>query len=296
MAFEGAFARVSLVAALASIFVSGTARADDKIAAEALFRAARDEMRHGEYAAACPKLAESQRLDPAPGTLLNLGECKEHLGLLASAWAAYHEAADGLAGDDRLAIARSKMASIEPRLAHLTIKLAPDAPAGTTIQRDSEPLGAATFGVALPIDGGTHVIAASAPGRETKRYDVSIKDAESREIVVGPGPRGASSGAAPRDGSAGRGVGFVLIGLGAASLAAGTITGLMTIHRKSIVDDNCHDGLCKPDGVTAASEGKTLSTVSTITFIAGGVLAAGGVALVVSASPGGASATVAGAF
>src|SRR5947207_15862051 len=53
--------------------------------AEALFREGRDAVKMGEYEIACPKFEESQRLDPANGTLLNLALCEEGWGHLADA-------------------------------------------------------------------------------------------------------------------------------------------------------------------------------------------------------------------
>src|SRR5262245_31572922 len=86
-------ARVVLVS-VAALSWSEMGRCQQQTIAEGLFREGRQAMRKGDYAAACPSLAESQRLDPSPGTLLNLAICEEQLGHLATAWAKYREVAD----------------------------------------------------------------------------------------------------------------------------------------------------------------------------------------------------------
>src|SRR5262245_40658607 len=53
--------------------------------ADALFRQARKTVKSGDYALALAQFQASHRLDPAPGTLLNIADCEEHLGRLSAA-------------------------------------------------------------------------------------------------------------------------------------------------------------------------------------------------------------------
>src|SRR5688572_12295677 len=98
----------------------------DRAAAEALFEEAVLLMDKGEALPACPKLEESQRLDPAVGTLLYLGACYEKLGRTASAWATFTEAAyaakDAGQGDREL-IASQNAARLRPLLARLVVEV-----------------------------------------------------------------------------------------------------------------------------------------------------------------------------
>jgi uncharacterized protein HemY len=68
--------------------------ADSSALAEQLFNQARDLVKANKWAEACPKFEASLRYDPVLGTRLNLANCYEHVGKLASAWGLYRESMD----------------------------------------------------------------------------------------------------------------------------------------------------------------------------------------------------------
>src|ERR1051325_3142120 len=86
---------VSLLVAGLCATLAGVAHADprDAAAAEALFDEGKALYAKGDYQAACPKLAESYRLDPGTGALFALALCHERAGKPASAWVEFMEAA-----------------------------------------------------------------------------------------------------------------------------------------------------------------------------------------------------------
>src|SRR5439155_12298885 len=132
----------------------------DRAIAERLYDRGRGQMEHGQVAAACDSFAESQRLDPATGTLLNLAACHEAQGKLASAWVEFREAAAAARREkrpDRVRYAQDHLTAIEPRLAYLTIAVGGSTRAQPpVITLDGRALGAAAWGVAIPVDAGSH--------------------------------------------------------------------------------------------------------------------------------------------
>jgi hypothetical protein len=174
----------------------GPARGDgrghetDVALAEALFQQGKRLLEKGDVAAACPKLAESQRLDEATGTLLALAMCHESEGRLASAWAEYAEVvarAQTEGRTDRERAARQSVRALEPRLSTLTI-VVPDAAAidGLEVARDGVPLNAAGWSTAVPVDPGPHVVTARAPGRISWSASLPIGAVADRVTVTVP--------------------------------------------------------------------------------------------------------------
>jgi hypothetical protein len=292
----GTKARISVVAVVASLALCALAEgraeaqgARDAAAAEALFEAGRADVARGEYASACPKFAESQRLDPAAGTLINLADCEEHLGHLARAWQTWREAMNLLPADDprRPAVAQ-RAEAIDKRVPRLTLKLAQADKAGAFVRRDDVDLGAASFDTPLPVDPGVHTIVLSVVGHQPTSTTVTLAEGARETIVLTPGPADSP----PRDEppppapSASRGVpwlGWGLVGAGVVGIGVGSTFGVLAIDAKSDKDAACHpSNVCTPEGADAASRGRTYATVSTIGFVAGGAALAAGLYFVLT--------------
>jgi len=265
--------------------------------AETLFREGRKALDAGDYATACPKFAESERLEPAPGTLVNLADCEEHLGKLIQAREHFELAAAGYPrGDQRRSILADRVAVLDKRIAHLTLRLAPTAPAGTSVRKGNVIVAATSLGTSEPIDPGALAIVVTAPGRVDRTVNVTLADGETKEVPLDAGDpvpvvtnvvidqhQPPVHDPAPRSNTK-RTVGYVLGGVGIVSLATGIITGIVAAGNASTVKSHCNtnDYSCDQTGVDAASTGKVMAPVSTITLIAGAALTGAGVYLVLS--------------
>ncbi len=273
------------------------AQTSDKALAEQLFRTGQELMSQNRFAEACPKLAESQRLDPGTGTLLNLGVCHEKEGKLASAWSEYNDAATFARRDqraDRVQFAEQHIALLEPKLSRLTVQLAKDADApGLEIRLDGEVLGQAALGIAAPMDPGSHTLSASATGKLAWQAKIEIAAGPAEKTVLIPtlanAPAGSAPGAANAPSAKGSGkaqrVGaYALGGLGVVSLGVGSIFGLRALSKnKESNEQGCVGNMCPRDAAATRRLAKDAGNVSTVMFIVGGVALAGGVTLYLTA-------------
>lgn len=279
----------STFAVAVTLLSARPALASDEAAAEALFNDAKKLAAAGRYAEACPKFAESNRLDRGAGTLIHLADCYEKNKQTASAWATFKDAANAaqaLGRADWQKLATDRAANLEPKLAKLTIKVQ-DPADKIEVTRDGTPTSSASWGTALPVDAGTHKIHASAPGRKAFDASVDVKaDGQSVEVVVPRLEGGGDSGSgAAGGGSSQKTIGFVVAGIGVVGLGVGAITGLMAIGKNNDAKELCPTGgkCASQEGVDANDSAKSLGTVSTIGFVVGGVAVATGVVLVLTA-------------
>ena len=297
-AISGALA-LSLLAPPASAAPDAAPAADPTVTARAteLFRAGRAAAAAGDNKTACDRFSESEQLQPAPGTQLNLGACEEKQGHLLAAREHFRKAASSFGPEDRRrAVAVNSAGTLTDRLAILTVHIPPGAPPGTTVTIDAAQIDPSSLEHGVEMDPGKTTLVVSATGRQPHTIDVVLAEAEKREVTAEPGdpaapvePAAASivqDDTRARDRALQRTLGFVGVGVGGAGLIVGAVFGGLALHEASVVKTNCNTTTwaCTSPGVSAASSGQTDGVVSTIGFVAGAAFAAAGVYLVIRTS------------
>jgi hypothetical protein len=283
--------------AIAALVFARRAAADDtdRQIAQQLFDEGRVLLDAGKVAEACPKFAESQRLDPGGGTLLNLALCHEREGKTATAWGEYRDALGQAVQDDRKdreAFAREHIDALAPKLVRVVVVVPPGVAANKPeIMLDRSKLPDAAWGSAIPVDPGEHRISATAtyyrPWATTltasepgKTYTVEVPAGEAPDAcpsghvrvkdacvaVTSEPPRSKRSTAF-----------WVVLGSSGALAAASLVTGIVAYDADRYVKDNCSAArdFCKvSDAGDAATRAKTFAWISTVTL---GAAAAGAV-------------------
>ncbi|HEY2509328.1 MAG TPA: hypothetical protein VGI39_00605 [Polyangiaceae bacterium] len=308
---SGRFGGVALALVLACAPEAARAQSpspgDDAPTALTLFEEGRRLVAEGKLEEACPKFLASQRIVPKVSTLLNLADCYEREGRLASAWARYTEAAataQQAGQSDRETFAHERAKALEPQLPRLTL-VAPRALPGRLVRRDGADVLDAALGTAVPVDAGPHVIEVSAPGKRPWSREITAVTAENTTVTlpeledepaipatpaIAPPPLGvvaANTPAAPaerapadRAWSPWRIAALGSVGAGVVGLGLGTGFALVAVGKKSDAEQQgCVGNLCPANAAPARDEARSDANIATAMLVAGGVLAAGGAAL-----------------
>jgi hypothetical protein len=279
--------------------------AQERNLAESLFQDGKQLLAEGKAAEACPKLAESQRIDPGAGTLTALALCHRAEGKTASAWSEFREVISLARRDgrkDREQVAQDNVAELEPKLSRLRIVVDPDAQAqNLQVRVDDLVYASATFNQSLPVDPGARRIRATAAGKKPFETTVTIGQEKDEKTVtihaldddpraqaaMGDRTPGADKGGAPSGSGSStmKYVGIGLAGLGVVGLGVGTVFGLSAISKNDDSNKTCPNTMCSDqNAVNTNKDARDAATISSIGVIAGAVLLVGGVVLIL-ASP-----------
>ncbi|APR88190.1 hypothetical protein A7982_13539 [Minicystis rosea] len=306
---------------LAAALVPSVARADtsdiDRATARTLTLEGYEALDRKDYATAADRFARADTLFHAPTVALGLAHAQVGLGKLVEALVTYSRIAHEVlpagappafvkASDD----ARVEMAALMPRIPNVVIIVR--GAEGVKVTMDGVDVPAAALGVKRAADPGAHVIRATAPGMLPAEVRLSLLEGkvENVDLTLNPDPAAPRAlpqppaiappltaplapsppPAAPEGISTHKALGLAALGTGATGLVVGAITGGLALAKHGAILDQCPDGRCYASQQSALASDvdafHTLGTVSTATFAAGGVLAATGVVLLVTAPKG----------
>lgn len=309
-------AGASLAALLVSLAPSVAFAASPAAQAAARDAQGRKLMATHDYTAACAKFEESQSIAPSIAASLDLGACYEKGGKLASAWNAYKSAAAAAVSAHQKAHAQTAhkaMARVESKMSRITINVPDNARAsGLEVRLDGNAVDSSDFGNALPKDGGSHDVEATASGKkpwkkhvdldasgQTVAVDVpALEDDAPPKKVAAAGAKGeAADGTTPapeaatastdkdaHPGQSQRTIGIVVGVVGIAGLATGIVGGIVASSNANDLKAACGSGpTCDPSNQGTHDSAVTWATVSDVAFIAGGAALAAGAVIYLTA-------------
>ncbi|MFO0552603.1 MAG: hypothetical protein U0271_29705 [Polyangiaceae bacterium] len=300
-----------LVGVLAgSVFFSNAARAqpvdNSKALAEALFEKGRELLEAKNYDEACPKLEESQRLEPKLGTLLNVALCHEGQNRTATAWAEFKEAAN-LAElrkeQNRVDFAREHATALKARLSFLTLQKTGDTP-GLVIKLDNKVIESVLLGVGLPLDPGDHTVVVSATGYAEFNRRITIQPGPIQQQLEIPAlvklpdkvpdetPPPKKEDPPPKkvepvepDEGPGKAIAITGFTIGGASLIVAIVTGAVTIAQVPTLREKCTNDVCTGQDAEDLDTANAIANASNATFAIAGVGAVVGVIGLLIAPP-----------
>jgi hypothetical protein len=148
---------------------------------------------------------------------------------------------------------------------------------------DGEPFLTRLDGQTKVMNAGAHIFHFEASDGSSVDQQVLVREGDKSQtvaVILGAAVPGAATAPEPKSSqpSVWRTVGWVAGGVGLAGIVVGAISGIVAVSDKSAA--HCTSDVCDPGTVSGI---KTAANVSNVGWIAGGVLLAGGVGLVIFA-------------
>jgi len=288
--------RASIAAACLALVLAGGGVAAQEASGERRIARALGEQalalfQEGRWADAYSRFAAADQQLHAPTLVLFMARCKAKLGELVNARGLYERVVREAVAPDAPEQFKSaheeavrELAELDVRIPSLAVvvRAAPDVEARIVLDRQPRDRGQLAKGVV--VDPGTHELTVSAPGHaeQIRRVQVAERATERVEFelvradVAEPPAPSRGSFLAPG----------IVLALGGAALTTGIVTGLVAKGKVDDLRSRCEGNHCPVGDQNEAGTVRTLTTLSTIAFVAGGVGIAAGVVLAI-VRPGG---------
>jgi len=259
----------------------------------------------GDYVAASEKLDKAYRTLRAASLGLWSARAFAKVGKLVEASERLLEVSrlDASSGDTAVQTqaqrdAAAERAALLARIPKLVIRIEGASASEVSVTLDGQPVPNTLLGERRPVNPGEHSLDARRGGESTQA-EVTAAEGEEREVVLRFGggkalaptetpvisrettPSGAPAAA---NGSARRTLAWVAVGAGGLGIAIGSVTGAMVLSKQGQIKDSgaCRDYHCLSSMEDTVSSYNSLRTVSTVSFVAGGVFAAAGAVLLIT--------------
>lgn len=243
----------------------------------------------GAYEAALEAYQAADAIMAVPTTGIEVGRTLEKLGRLLQARQTWQRVAASPSLPDEpkaFAAARQKAerlaAELTPRIPRLRVTVV-GVPSGAAaeLSLDGKRLEARQLGVAFETEPGAHRLTGRAPGQAEVTRDVVLAEGQLQEVALvftaqpAPSSPAVAKAAKPerpageRSAPATRGQRVLLwgsLGLAAAGLTAGSITGLKSLSLTSDVKERCRETACPAATKDDIAEAKTLANVANVAF------------------------------
>jgi PEGA domain len=246
----------------------------------------------GDWAGALALLKEVAAVKSTPQVRFNIALCEEKLGRLVAALGDYELAAADARAENAEQVADEvevRLELLRQRIPKLIVTRGAGAEAAL-IAVDGVSLGDRVVGTPMPTDPGPHTVEARAPGFKPFRRSVRVAEQESQtvEITLEAEPPPPVTIAPPLVGrSEGRSrlPGYVIGGVGVASLGASAVFFGLRAGKISALDKVCNERTCPASAQSDIDAGKTYTTVANVTLAVGVAAVAGGLVLVLTGGP-----------
>jgi hypothetical protein len=266
-----------------------------------------------DYATASDKLGKAFHVLQAPSLGLWSARALEKLGKLVEAQERYVKVTrlEIVGGDAEVqkkarTEAATDLAALSPRIPSIVVQVEGTGPSEVSVTVDGTALSPDLVGEAWPVDPGPHHVV-GIHGTERKEADVTVAEGEHPSTVlhfgVGPTVAAAAQSVEPAQPTSGtlelaspatqdskatspqRAIAWVTLGVGAAALAVGTVSGVITLVDRGGLHQgsDCFGTSCNSQATDKVNSYNAMRTLSTIGFLAGTAVAATGVVLLLTA-------------